>query len=88
VALIPTLLFIHVTGAGSTASSSNPVAADIASVLTSLLTTPFMATVVVLIYYDLRVRKERLSIDELALTLRIDPAVVDRTRFERPEDPD
>jgi predicted secreted protein len=86
VALIPTLLFIHVTGAGSTASSSDPVAADIASVVTSLLTTPFMATVVVLIYYDLRVRKEQLSIDELARAVRIDPSSVDRTRFERPDD--
>jgi transcription initiation factor TFIIIB Brf1 subunit/transcription initiation factor TFIIB len=45
-----------------------------------------MATVVVLIYYDLRVRKEQLSIDELARAVRIDPSSVDRTRFERPDD--
>jgi hypothetical protein len=84
VALIPTLLFIHVAGAGSTASSSDPVAADVASVITSLLTTPFMATVVVLIYYDLRVRKEGLSIDQLARSVQVDPSAVDRSRFERP----
>jgi hypothetical protein len=89
VALIPTLLFIHVTGTGTTnASTSDPVAADIASVATSLLTTPFMATVVVLIYYDLQVRKERLSIDQLARSVRIDPSRIDRTRFERPDDLD
>jgi predicted secreted protein len=86
VALIPTLLFIHVTGSGTTTSGSDLVAADIASVVTSLLTTPFMATVVVLIYYDLRVRKEGLSIDELARSVRIDPSTIDRTRFERPDD--
>jgi hypothetical protein len=86
VALIPTLLFIHVTGSGTSTSGSDPVAADIASVATSLLTTPFMATVVVLIYYDLRVRKEGLSIDELARSVRIDPSTIDRTRFERPDD--
>jgi hypothetical protein len=86
VALIPTLLFIHVTGSGTASSGSDLVAADIASVATSLLTTPFMATVVVLIYYDLRVRKERLTIDELARSMRIDPATIDRSRFERPDD--
>ena len=39
-----------------------------------------------LIYYDLRVRKEGLSIDELARSVRIDPSTIDRTRFERPDD--
>jgi hypothetical protein len=87
VALVPTLLFIHVTGAGSTSSSSDPVAADVASVLTSLLTTPFMATVIVLIYYDLRVRKEGLSINQLARAVRVDPTAVDRTRFEQGDEP-
>jgi hypothetical protein len=56
-------------------------------VVTALLTTPFMAAVVVLIYYDLRVRKEGLNLDTLARGIAIDPSHIDRSLFDRPEDP-
>jgi hypothetical protein len=85
VALIPTLLLIHATGSGTTSSTSHPLAAEVASVITSLLTTPFMAMVIVFIYYDLRVRKEGLTVDQLARAVHIDPSSVDRSRFQQPE---
>lgn len=87
VALIPTLLFIKANGSGAHATSSHPLAAQIASVVTSLLTTPFMAAVVVLIYYDLRVRKEGYQLDDLARGVAVDPARIDRSRFDRSDDP-
>lgn len=86
VALVPSLLFIRVS-AGSHVTSSHPLGAQIASVVTSLLTTPFMAAIVTLIYYDLRVRKEGLTLDALARGVSVDPARVDRSRFDRPEEP-
>jgi hypothetical protein len=88
VALIPALIIIRVAGGGATTSTSHPFAAQVASVLTPVLATPFMATVVVLIYFDLRVRKERFTIEELARAIALDPRSVDRSRFERPDESD
>jgi predicted secreted protein len=86
VALVPSLLFIRVS-AGTHVTNTHPLAGQIASVVTSMLTTPFMAAVVVLIYYDLRVRKEGLDLDALARGVAVDPTKIDRTLFDRPEEP-
>ena len=87
VALIPTLLFIKANGSGAHVTSSHPLAAQIAGVVTSLLTTPFMAAIVVLIYFDLRVRKEGYRLDDLAKDVAIEPGQIDRARFDRRDDP-
>jgi hypothetical protein len=86
VALIPSLLFIRVS-AGSRVTNTHPLAGEIAAVVTSMLTTPFMAIVVVLIYYDLRVRKEDLGLDALAKGVDVHPGDIDRRRFDRSEEP-
>jgi hypothetical protein len=81
------LVIIRVAGAGAATASPHPFPAQVASVLTALLATPFIATIVVLIYYDLRVRKERFTAAELARAVSLDPALIDRSRFERPDEP-
>lgn len=86
VALIPSLLFIRVS-AGARVSDTHPLAGEIAAVVTSMLTTPFMAIVVVLIYYDLRVRKEGLSLESLASGVDTHPGEIDRRRFDRFDEP-
>ena len=87
VALIPTLLFIKANGSGAHTTTSHPLAAQIASVVTTLLTTPFMATIVVLIYFDLRVRKEGYRLQDLARDVSIDIDRIDGTRFGLPDEP-
>jgi len=87
VALIPALVIIKVTGGSSASADPHPFAAQVASVLTPVLATPFMATIVVLIYYDLRVRKEGFNLDWLARSISLDPRLTDRSRFEGRGDP-
>jgi hypothetical protein len=84
---VPVLLIIHVAGGGVATASPHPFPAQVASVCTSLLATPFLATVVVLIYYDLRVRKEQFTAADLARGVLSDPALIDRSRFEPPDEP-
>lgn len=65
VSLIPTVLVLHAVGA-STSATGSPLASQVVSVVTSLLTTPFMASVVALLYIDLRVRKEGIDLHHVA----------------------
>lgn len=87
VALIPTLLLVHSTGVGAHTTAGRSVLSAVIASVTSLLTTPFMASVVVLLYYDLRVRKEGLDVAGLARGVGIEHDLVDRSRYAEPEEP-
>jgi len=87
VALVPALVIIKGAGGTGVSVDPHPFLAQLASVLTPVIATPFMATIVVLIYYDLRVRKERFTLDELARSVSLDPRMTDRARFEPRDDP-
>jgi hypothetical protein len=63
VAAIPVGI-IGVTGGGG--SVAGLTVATVVNVITSVITTPFMAAVLVLIYFDLRVRKEGFDLELLA----------------------
>ncbi len=50
---------------GGTSSTSNIVARGLASAVSSTLTTPFIATVAVVVYFDLRIREEGFDVQLL-----------------------
>jgi hypothetical protein len=54
------------TAGWDSASAASLVLTTVVSVASSVITTPFMAAVLVLIYFDLRVRKEGFDLDLLA----------------------
>lgn len=87
VALIPTIVFLHASGSAGQVTASHPLADQIAQGIASILTTPFMASVVVLLYYDLRIRKDGFSLDDLARSVHLDPGSLPPPRYSGPVEP-